>query len=93
MEMKYSILFLPMLLYAQDEDNLERYVSSEIRRLRIEATHLKQENQELRNKIEALKEKLDDCEDKNTKASEYITLGTAILGSITGSICAYKGIH
>jgi len=88
-----SSLFLlfPLVLNAQEDDALERYLSTEIRKIKLENLRLKQENLELKTKLDNVKEELNGCENKNTKTSEYLNLGFATLGAITGSICAYKG--
>ena len=90
MKLFIFFLFVSLPIQANDEDLLANLVASELRRLRFELANEKRENEELLNKVNDLKEKLNGCENKNTKISDYVNIGLSTIGAIAGGVCATR---
>ena len=90
--MKNLLLFTLILLspiQASEEDALVNLFAQELRNLRLEITRLKEENRQLTQQNDELKDKLNGCENKNIKVSEYLNLGFSTIGAIAGGFCAF----
>lgn len=74
---------------AQEDDALIKLFAQELRNLKLEINRLKEENRQLTQQNDELKDKLNGCENKNIKVSEYINLGFSTIGAIAGGFCAF----
>lgn len=73
---------------AQEDDALIKLFAQELRNLKLEINRLKEENRQLTQQNDELKDKLNGCENKNIKVSEYLNLGFSTIGAIAGGFCA-----
>ena len=90
--MKRTIFFMILLIsttQAQEDDALIKLFAQELRNLKLEINRLKEENRQLTQQNDELKDKLNGCENKNIKVSEYINLGFSTIGAIAGGFCAF----
>jgi len=90
--MKNLVLFTLILLspiQASEEDALVNLFAQELRTLKLEITRQKEENRQLKQQNDELKEALNGCENKNIKISEYFNLGFSTIGAIAGGFCAF----
>ena len=89
--MKRTIFFMILLIsttQAQEDDALIKLFAQELRNLKLEINRLKEENRQLTQQNDELKDKLNGCENKNIKVSEYLNLGFSTIGAIAGGFCA-----
>jgi FtsZ-binding cell division protein ZapB len=83
----FTLIFLSPI-QAQDDDALIKLFAQELRNLKLEINRLKEENRQLTQQNDELKDKLNGCENKNIKVSEYLNLGFSTIGAIAGGFCA-----
>lgn len=83
----FTLIFLSPI-QANDEDALVNLIAQELKNLKLENMRQKEENRQLKQQIDDLKEKLNGCENKNIKVSEYLNLGFSTIGAIAGGFCA-----